>query len=126
VLGRLAGELEVLLGQLPGALHRLSAAGGEKDPVQVARGVAGEALGQLDRSGMGVGPQREEGQLGGLLGGGLRQLLPPVPDLHDEQAGEPVEVAASVGVPDVTPSPRTIVGTSWASSAECRLKCIHR
>ena len=34
----LAGRLEVLLGQLPGGLHRLGAAGGEEHPVQVAGG----------------------------------------------------------------------------------------
>lgn len=48
VLGRLALELEVLLGQLPRGLDGLAATGGEEDLVQVARGVVGEPLGQLD------------------------------------------------------------------------------
>ncbi len=42
-LAGLAGELEVLLGQLPRALHGLAAAGGEEDPVEVARGRSARA-----------------------------------------------------------------------------------
>ena len=65
VLGRLAGQLEVLLGQLPGGLDGLAAAGGEEDAVEVAGRVAREPLGELDRPGVRVGPQREEGELAG-------------------------------------------------------------
>jgi hypothetical protein len=97
----LADQLEVVLGQLPGGLDRLAAAGGEEHPVQVARSVAGDPLGELDGVGMGVGPQRHEGQLLGLLGGGLGQLNPTVSELAHEQAGEAVEVALAVGVEQV-------------------------
>ena len=82
-------------------LDGLAAAGGEEDPVEVAGGQRREPLGQLDRLGVGVGPQREERQLGRLLGGGLRELDPAVAGLHDEQPGQPVEVAAAGVVPDV-------------------------
>ncbi len=100
VLPGLAGQLEVLLGQLPRGLDGLAAAGREEDPVQVARRVVGDALGQFDRRRRGVGPQREEGQRLGLLGGGLGELLAAVADLHHEQAREPVDVALALVVPD--------------------------
>jgi hypothetical protein len=101
VLHRLADELEVLLGQLPGGLDGLAAAGGEEDLVQVARGVAGEPVGQLDRVRVRVGPDREERQLLGLLGGGLGELGPAVPGLDDEQPARPSRYLAAVRVPDV-------------------------
>ena len=101
VLARLAGELEVLLGQLPGGLDGLAAAGGEEDPVEVAGRVLHEPVGELDGHRVGVGPQREERERLGLLGGGLRQLAAAVPGLHDEQPGQAVEVAAALVVPDV-------------------------
>ena len=50
---------------------------------------------------VGVGPQRHEGQLLGLLRGGLGELGASVAELADEQAGEAVEVALAVAVPDV-------------------------
>jgi hypothetical protein len=99
-LAGLSGELEVLLGQLPGALHGLAAAGGEEDPVEVARRVVREPLGQVDRRRVRVAPDREERQLGRLPRGGLGQLAAPVPGLHHEQPGQPVEVAAAPVVPD--------------------------
>jgi betaine-aldehyde dehydrogenase len=101
VLGRLAGELEVLLGQLPGALDGLAAAGGEEDPVQVARRVVGDPRREVDRTGVRVGPEREERELGCLLGGRLGQLGATVPDLDDEQPGQPVEVLLPRRVVDV-------------------------
>jgi hypothetical protein len=101
VLGRLAGELEVVLGQLPRGLDSLATAGGEEDAVEVTGGVVGDALGQVDRTRVRVGPEREEGELRGLLGGGLGELGATVPCLYDEQAGEPVDVLVAVGVPDV-------------------------
>ena len=64
VLHRLAGELEVLLGELPRGLDGLAAAGGEEDAVEVAGGV-----GAASRSAssialrVGVGPEREEREL---------------------------------------------------------------
>ena len=63
VLHRLAGELEVVLGQLPRGLDRLAATAGEEDAVEVAGRVRRDLLGQLDRRGVGVGPQRHERQL---------------------------------------------------------------
>ena len=48
VLVGLADELEVVLGQLPGGLDGLAATGGEEDPVQVARCVVRDPLGELD------------------------------------------------------------------------------
>ena len=103
-LHRLADQLEVLLGRLPRRLHGLAAAGGEEDPVQVAGSGRGQPLGQLDRRRVGVGPQREEGQLLGLARGGLGQHAAPVPGLDDEQPGQPVEVAPAAVVVD----PRTL------------------
>ena len=73
VLVRLAGELEVVLGQLPGGLDGLAAAGGEEDVVEVARGVGRQPLRQVDRLRVRVGPQREERELLGL------RRVPPRP-----------------------------------------------
>jgi hypothetical protein len=101
VLQRFPDLLEVLLGQLPGALHGLTTAGGEEDPVDVPRRVAGDPLGQLDRGGVRVGPQREVRQLRRLVGGGLSQLGAPVAHLHGEQPGQSVQVALARVVPDV-------------------------
>ena len=102
-LGRLAGQLEVLLRQLPRALDRLAAAGGEEDPVEVAGREVREALGEVDRRRVRVRPEREEGEVAGLLRRRLGQLVPPVAGLDDEQPGEPVEVAPAAVVPDVGP-----------------------
>ena len=79
MLQRFPDLLEVLLGQLPGALHGLTTAGGEEDAVDVPRRGVGEPLGELDRGGVRVGPQREVRQLRRLVGGGLSQLAAPVP-----------------------------------------------
>ncbi len=100
VLRGLAGQLEVLLGQLPGALDGLSAARGEEDPVEVAGSEVGQPLRQVDGRRVGVGPDREEGQLGRLTRGRLGELAAPVPGLHDEEAGETVQVGTTAGVPD--------------------------
>ena len=59
----------------------------------------GEPLGQLDGARVGVGPEREEGELLGLLGGRLGELLAAVADLDDEQAGEAVDVLVAAGRP---------------------------
>ena len=98
VLHGLAGQLEVVLRELPGRLHGLAAAAGEEHPVEVAGGVVRDPLGELDGVGVGVGPEREEGQLAGLPGGGLGQLRAAVPELAGEQPGQCVEVAAALGV----------------------------
>ena len=89
VLVGLADELEVVLGQLPGGLDRLAAAGGEEDAVQVARRVVGDPLGELDGVRVGVGPQRHEGQLLGLLGGGLGELGRPWPSWLTNRPARP-------------------------------------
>ena len=74
------------------SFHALSdgfaAAGGEEDPVQVARRVVGEALGQFDGRWRGERPQREEGQRLGLLGSGLGEFGAAVTDLDDEEPGQ--------------------------------------
>ena len=101
VLRRLAGELEVLLRELPGGLDRLAATGREEDPVQVAGCIAREALGELDRARMRVRPDREEGELLGLPGAGGCKFLAAVPRLHDEQAREPIEVLVAAVIPYV-------------------------
>ena len=67
VLVGVAGELVVLLGELPRGLDGLAAAGGEEDLVEVAGGVVRQPLGEFDGLGVGVGPDREEGQLCRLL-----------------------------------------------------------
>jgi hypothetical protein len=101
VLHRLAAELPVVLREFEGGLDGLAAAGGEEDLVEVARCVVGEPVRELDRRGVRVGPDREERQRLGLLGGHLGQALPTVPGRDDEQAGEPVDVALAVAVEDV-------------------------
>ena len=101
VPGRLADALEVRLGQLPGRLDGLGARGGEEHLVQVARGELGQPRGELDRRRVRVGPEREVGQLGRLLGGGLGQLGAAVPDHRDEQARQAVEVPLALVVVDV-------------------------
>mgnify|MGYP003289608324 CR=1 FL=1 len=70
-----------------------------------AGGVGGDALGELDSRRVGVGPQRHERELAGLLRGGLGQLLATVTDLDHEEAGEPVEVALAGGVEEVCALP---------------------
>ena len=101
VLHGLAGELEVLLGHLPGRLDGLAATGREEDTVEIAGRVVRESLGELDRGGVRVGPQREVGELGHLLGRSVGDLLAAVAGLHGEQAREPVEVAIALIVEDV-------------------------
>jgi hypothetical protein len=101
VLARVAGQFVVLLGQLPGRLDRLAAACGEEHLVQVARRIVRQPLRQLHRLGVRVAPHREERQLLGLLVGGLGQLVPPVPGVDHEQAGQPVHVPLPAVVVDV-------------------------
>ena len=103
VFAGLSRELEVLLGELPGGLHGLTAAGGEKHPVQVAGCVVGDPLGEFDGRRCGVGPQREERQRLGLLGRRLGELLAAVADLDHEQAAQAVDVALALVIPDRDP-----------------------
>ena len=60
----------------------------------------GQSLGQFDRLRVGVAPQREERQLGGLCGRHRGKVGPAVPHLHHEQPSEPVEVTAAGVVED--------------------------
>ena len=103
VLAGMPGQLEVLLGQLPGRLDRLRPAGGEENPVQVSWRELGQPRRQLDGLGVGVGPQREVRQLGHLPRARLGDLRAAVPDLAHEQPGQPVQVAPAVLVEDVSP-----------------------
>ena len=98
----LADQLEVLLGQLPGRLDRLAAAGGEEHLVQIARGARRPAGRPAAMAvGMGVGPDREVRQLAACSAAASASSSPAVPDLDDEQAGQPVQVSLAVGVVDV-------------------------
>jgi hypothetical protein len=103
VLTGFADELEVLLGHFPRGLDGLGAAAGEEHPIQVTRGIVREPLGQLDRGGRGVSPQRKERQCLGLAGGGLRELGSSVTDLHREQTRQAVEVAFAAVIEDRHP-----------------------
>ena len=101
VLGRAALQLPVVLGELERGLDRLAAAGGEEDAVEVAGRVVGEPVGELDGGGMRVRPDREERELLGLLRGGLGEALAAVAGVHDEEAGQAVDVLLARRVPDV-------------------------
>ena len=101
----LADRLEVLLGQLPGGLDRLRAAGGEKGAVQIARRQRRQPFGQLDRPRVRVRPEREVGEFRGLARAGLGHLGPAVPDLAHEQPGQAVQVTLAAVVVDVLPGP---------------------
>ncbi len=101
VLGRHAAQLPIVLGELERGLHGLAAAGREEHPVQVARGVPGEAVGEFDRRGVRVRPQREEGELLSLLGRGLGETRTAVAGVDHEQPGQAVDVLLAGVVPDV-------------------------
>ena len=101
VLHGLAGELEVLLRELPRRLDGFAAARREEDAVEVAGRVVGETVGELDRGRVGVRPQREERELFRLLAGCLGEALAAVAHLHDEEAREAVDVLLAVRVVDV-------------------------
>jgi hypothetical protein len=94
-------SLKVLLGHFPRRLDSLRAAGGEENTVQVTGRQFRQPLRQLDGLGVGVGPQREVGELGRLPRAGLGDLLAAVADLAHEQAGQPVQVSPPVLVEDV-------------------------
>ncbi len=90
-----------MLGQFPGRLDRFTAATREEDPIEVAGRITGYPLGQFDGTWVGIGPDRMEREGARLLHGGFGQLGSAVSELVDEQAGQTVEVAAPLGVPDV-------------------------
>ena len=127
VLGRLAGELEVLLGQLPGRLDGLAATGGEEDAVQVARRVARDPLGEVDGARVGVGPEREERQLGGLLRCGLGELGAAVPE-PVRRTGRPARRCTCCRArPRCAPRRRARSSAPrGCRTCECRVKCIQR
>ena len=101
VAGGLADGDVVLPGQLPGRLDGFAATRGEEDSVQVAGGECRQAGRELHRRGVGVGPDGEVGELLGLFGHDLGELVAAVAGLHREETGEAIEVALAVGVPDV-------------------------
>ena len=82
------------------AADRLGTAGGEEDPIAVARGDRGQPVGQVDRGGVGVAPDWEVRELPALTGRGFHQIVATVADLAGEEAGEPVEIALPVLVVD--------------------------
>jgi hypothetical protein len=96
-----AGETEVLPGELPRGLDGLGAAGREEHPVQIAGGELGQAGRQLDRGGVGVGPDREVAELLRLRARGLGELGTTMADLAHEQSGQAVEVSVALVIPDV-------------------------
>ena len=100
VLGRLSDELPVLLGKFPRGLDGLAAAGGEKDPVEVARRIRRKTFREVDSSRVRVRPEREVRELLGLPRRHLGELTSAVADLDHEQPGQPVEVATAGVIPD--------------------------
>jgi hypothetical protein len=87
-------------GELERGLDRLGAAGHRVDRRIVDRQVPADLL-RVALQGLG----RERGSVrvreaGGLLGGGIRDLAPPMPDADDDRAPGGVEVLAAVGVDD--------------------------
>ena len=127
VLHRLADELEVLLGQLPGGLHGLAAAGGEEDLVQVARGVVRPA-GRPARS-----PAGARSSTAGRTPAPEPACRPP-PRARRGRA-RPARRTGPPGRPDSScrwlskmraPSPRTMVGTGLSRYPDIRVKCIQR
>ena len=97
----LAGQLEVLAGELQRRLDGLAAAAGEEHAVQVAGRERGDPRRELDRRRMRVGPVGEEAELLGLVGAGLGDVGAAVADVDAEQRREAVEVAVAVLVVDV-------------------------
>jgi hypothetical protein len=63
--------------------------------VEIARCERGHAVGELDRTRVGVAPDREVRELTRLFGTGFGELGTTVTDLRSEQAGKTVEVAAA-------------------------------
>jgi hypothetical protein len=86
----------VLAGELPRCLDRLGSAGHEEGVVQVARRQPCQLGRELDRAQVGEGPVDGERELAHLRRGRFAHLLAePVAEIHAEEAGEGVEVAAA-------------------------------
>jgi hypothetical protein len=101
--------------------------GRAEDAVEVAAREVGDARGERDRLRVRVGPVRDELELAGLVGAGLRDLLAAVPDVRAEQRAQPVEVAVAVLVEEVAALAAHDDGISASSEyAPMRLKCTHR
>ena len=99
---RLSLQVPVVAGDLERGLVRLGAAGGEVDVVESAGEELGQLGRQLDRRRRGEPEEgRHEGDLVDLLGRGLGQLAPAVPDIDVPEPGEAVDVAVAVRVPEV-------------------------
>ena len=98
---RVAAQAVVGARQLERGLDGLGAARGEEDAVEVARGQAGHALGQLDHGGVGEAPRLVEAELRGLGRARRAQLGAAVAGVDAEERGEPVEVAVAALVPYV-------------------------
>ena len=98
---RLTLHLEVLPGELPRRLDRFRSTAGEEHTVEIAGGERREASGELDRGGVGVGPDREEGQGLGLSARCGSEAGLSVARLGRVEAGETIEVALALSVPDI-------------------------
>ena len=96
---RLSDGLEILTGQLPSRLDGFGPARCEEHPIQIAGRIPGETDGQLDRAGVGVGPDREVGEAGRLRAGRIGQLDPAMADLGDEESGQAVQVLVALIIP---------------------------
>jgi len=95
----------VLPGELQRGLDGLAAAAREEHAVEVAGGEVGDLRGELDGARVRVAPVREEAELLGLIGTGLRHVGAPVADVRAEERAEAVEVLLAVLVPDVAAVP---------------------
>jgi len=103
---RLAARRVVLAGELPRRLHRLRAARGEEHALQPGRRELGDPRRQLDRARVRDGPVRRERQLAHLRVRDAAELVPVgVAEVRAVQAGQPVDVAAALGVVDVAAVP---------------------
>ena len=100
-LAGVAGRAVVGARELDRRLHRLRAARGEEDAVEVARRQRRDPGGELDRARVRVAPDREEVELLDLARRGLAELRAAMAGVDAEEGGEAVEVAVAVLVPDV-------------------------
>ena len=101
LLLRPAAHIVVELHEAQRALDRRRAAGGEEDMVEIARRMAGDALGKLGRRLVHRVPGRVVGELHRLVVHDPRQLLAAVADIDAPHAGRPVDQPLAVAVGDV-------------------------
>ena len=100
VLGALALVAPVLPRHLDGGLHRLAAAEGEEDVVEVAGRQLGDLGGELDGRLVGDLEDVVDRQLLHLRLDGVVDLGAAVADVDGPQAGEGVDVLVALGVVD--------------------------